>query len=376
MMETKIAAYQGAVAQPSLGMSETTGEVRVAPYGLEFVSATASWTIPFARLVIDLAPGQRLRFTDPGQPDLAFLTREDRILAHAILRQQPHLRERIVEIRTALERRAMLKVAGLLAIALAGLGVTLWILGRLAVGFISQRVPVAWEVAMGEAVARQIEPRLKTVANPGYDRMLDAVVRRLTNAMPASPYAFQLRVVEDELPNAFALPGGRIFVHSGLMKSARQPEEVAGVIAHEMAHVNLRHGLRLLINSSVPRFLFRVFIGDQQGFATLAGEASQTLLQQRYSRDAERQADQTGWQYLLDARIDPRGLIAFFKALAADPRLPQTTHPALQLFASHPLTADRIEYLESLWEASPRKTGFEGLSPSEGHSGADTRIER
>jgi len=85
------------------------------------------------------------------------------------------------------------------------------------------------------------------------------------------------------------------------------------------------------------------------------------LLQQHYSRDAEREADQTGWQYLLAAKIDPRGMIAFFQALEKDPKFAGGDSAALRAFSSHPMTRERIGYLESLWETSPRKTGFEPI---------------
>lgn len=359
MPTTATTGYLATATRPAAA-GEMAGELFVEAAGLCFRAGADSLEIPFARLAIAQA-GNRVRFTDNHQPGWVIYTREDRILSHPQLVQQTPLRESLGAIRQSLEKRAIRKVIFIVGTAFLAFVLAAWLVISLAANWLLQKVPPTWESELGRLALAQMGPTLKKVNNARWEQELEAIVKRLKTATPNSPYTFQFQVIDDPDPNAFALPGGQICVHSGLLEKARSPEEVAGVLAHEMAHVNQRHGLRQIVKTTAPRLLIRVFVDDQQGFLTLAADSSQLLLQQNYSRAAEREADALGWQYLLDARIDPRGMIGFFQTLEADPKLAQMDNAVLKPLRSHPLTRERIEYLQSLWDALPKDTRFEPI---------------
>ncbi|MCC6234680.1 MAG: M48 family metallopeptidase, partial [Verrucomicrobiales bacterium] len=174
--------------------------------------------------------------------------------------------------------------------------------------------------------------------------------------------------------NALALPGGRVFVTRGLLRAVRNGEELAGVIAHELAHVRQRHGLQHVVGSQGPMLALQLALGASPGPAGALVGDSQELLGLSYSREAENEADELGFRFLIAANIDPRGMLSFMRRLDefdADPASPttptttthgpsadqQTTRPE-RVLRTHPLTPERVAHLETLWSETRRKTGF------------------
>src|SRR5206468_5365206 len=113
------------------------------------------------------------------------------------------------------------------------------------------------------------------------------------------------------------VPGGQVFIFSGLLDSVKRPEELAGVLAHEIAHVTRRHSLRNIISSAGLWLTLSALFGDTKGLTSILTDGSQFLLNQKFSRDFEREADDTGWDYLVAANVDPRGMIDFFATIKA-----------------------------------------------------------
>jgi predicted Zn-dependent protease len=126
------------------------------------------------------------------------------------------------------------------------------------------------------------------------------------------------------------MPGGVIVVHTGLIRATRRPEELAGVLAHEVQHVEQRHSLKAVIKEAGLRGLWAALSGDLGG--TLAGQAALELGALRFSRDAEREADARGFETLVARDIDPAGMVDFFGTMAqrtgASPPAWLSTHPA------------------------------------------------
>jgi predicted Zn-dependent protease len=134
--------------------------------------------------------------------------------------------------------------------------------------------------------------------------------------------------------NAFALPGGVIVVNTGLIDLTSRPEELAGVLAHEVQHVELRHSVRGLVKSLGLRGLFAFATGDIGG--TLLGEAAVGITDLKFSRDDESEADRMGLDSLIAADIDPSGMPAFFEKMGK-----HTGDAPVAFVSSHPLSADR-----------------------------------
>lgn len=145
-------------------------------------------------------------------------------------------------------------------------------------------------------------------------------------------------------PNAFALPDGRVVVFDDLVKLAANDDEVLGVVAHELGHVAHRHGLRLLIQSSVVSFVVGMYLGDLSSVAAGAGAA---LLESRYSREFEREADDYAAQTLIAAGLGTEPLASLLERLD---KLQRETPGAVgigDLFSSHPETAERVARLRA-----------------------------
>jgi beta-barrel assembly-enhancing protease len=165
-----------------------------------------------------------------------------------------------------------------------------------------------------------------------------------------------------EPPNAFALPGGYILVTTGMLTLAKRPEELLGVLAHELAHVTEKHGFRHQVASVGPLLVCQVFMGGQSGITDLLGGGSAFLVAQSFSQEYEKEADEVGWDYMVKAKIDPRGMIDVFRKLQAYEMKHGGESFLPKAFESHPDVAKRIARLETKWKRLPQKSGFLDLS--------------
>ena len=179
----------------------------------------------------------------------------------------------------------------------------------------------------------------------GSSAAIDEIISTLVEQLDEStPYTFRLIVVDHDMVNAFATPGGYIVVFRGLLERTGSAEELAGVLAHEMQHVLRRHGTKTLFRQLSTRALIAVFSGDLESVGTVL-ETADALGGLRYRRRDETEADREGMRLIQRARIDPAGMIAFFTTLErAAPEMPKQ----LGYLSTHPLVADRVAALEKL----------------------------
>jgi predicted Zn-dependent protease len=200
------------------------------------------------------------------------------------------------------------------------------------------------EIALGKQLAQEVTREAKLNTDPLISEYVNRLGQNLArNSDAMVPFTFQ--VIEGEAPNAFALPGGYIFVYTGLLRLADEEDEAAGAIAHEIAHVAARHMTRQatkgqIVNiASIP---LSVLLGGWGGVAArqAAGVAvPMTFL--KFSRSDETEADYLGVQYMYAAGYDPNGAVTIFEKLEAL----QRTKPGLatKLFSTHPMDSDRID---------------------------------
>ena len=227
-------------------------------------------------------------------------------------------------------------------------------------GRIAGLVPPAWEQSLGETVARQMEASLSesgglAVCDPDPDSLANRAITRFANAAiegSGSPFQLDVRVVKSDIPNAFALPGGQVFFFSALLDQAETPDEFAGVLAHEVGHVAYRHGMEQLISTAGTGALIGFILGDMTGISVAAGLGA-TIIDARFSRDAERQADAFAAQVAERMDFNPAGLADLINRVGADDDFAR----ALALLSTHPLTEDRKAALEVMSQQRP--TGLE-----------------
>jgi len=199
------------------------------------------------------------------------------------------------------------------------------------------------EIALGKQLAQEVERQAKVVEDPIIAEYVNRVGQNLVRNSDAK-VPFTIKVLDSEEVNAFALPGGFFFVNSGLILKADTESELAGVMAHEIAHVAARHGTRqatrgTLINyASIPL----IFMGGWTGYAIRQGAGLAIPLGfLNFSRGFEREADFLGLQYLYKAGYDPGAFVDFFEKIQSlEKKKPGTIS---KVFSSHPMTDDRIK---------------------------------
>ena len=199
------------------------------------------------------------------------------------------------------------------------------------------------EIAMGKSLAQEVERQAKIVDDPIIAEYVNRVgqnnVRNSDCQVP-----FVIKVVEDESVNAFALPGGFFFVNSGLILKAQTEAELAGVMAHETAHVCARHGTRQDTKGQIASYatLPMIFMGGGWG-AYAMRQAAQVLIPLgflKFSRAYEAEADNLGLQYMYKTGYDPVAFVDFFEKIQAMEKTKKGT--ISQYFSSHPPTDSRI----------------------------------
>jgi beta-barrel assembly-enhancing protease len=206
------------------------------------------------------------------------------------------------------------------------------------------------EKQFGESFMRQIRRSGKLVQDPELNDYIQNLGYQLAAASDAPGYGFTFFLVDDTSINAFAGPGGYIGVHTGLLLAARNESELAGVLAHEIAHVTQRHLLRAYEAAqrmSLPTaaaLIAAILIGSQDGQAGQAAlvgiQAASAQYQINFTRANEHEADRVGIQTLARAGIDPRGMPDFFERLHQQTRLYGSRLP--EFLSTHPVTTNRI----------------------------------
>jgi beta-barrel assembly-enhancing protease len=215
------------------------------------------------------------------------------------------------------------------------------------------------ERALGRQMAMEVDRNAEFVDDPVITEYVNRLGQNLViNSDARVP--FTIKVIDASEINAFALPGGFLYINRGLIEAARDEAELAGVIAHEIAHVAARHGVeqaskgQLLNWASLPL----IFLGGWGGFIiNQAAGIALPLTFLKFSRGAEKEADRLAAQYLWKAGYDPVALITFFEKLQAQEKKKAGTLE--KIFRSHPMNKDRIKEVHKLLARFPDKNAYQ-----------------
>lgn len=233
-------------------------------------------------------------------------------------------------------------------------------------GWAARHIPLETEQQLGELAFKQATAGLKLRQNGADAAAIQAIGQQLTRG---SAYHYHWYIAEDPAINAFAVPGGYVVVNTGLIQAADSAEEVAGVLAHEVQHVERRHTLQNLLHSLGLRAVLSAVIGDVSGSAI--GSAAANLGELKFSRDLESDADIHGLQALKQAGIAPQGMVKFFEKLQQQEQ--GVAPPAL--LSTHPASADRMRTLEKLireqgaWPSAPLPYDWNAIKAAEKTAG-------
>ncbi len=220
---------------------------------------------------------------------------------------------------------------------------------------------VTEERQLGDQWVRQIQGELILVRDRVVVEYIENLGYSIVQVLGQQPFDYRFYVVEDPAINAFAGPGGHIFVHTGTILASRNVSELAGVMAHEVGHVYHRHvaeNFNRARTTSIAHQVGVIAAGVMGGAAaaqaaSLGGGLAATAYLNSFGRDAEREADAFAVRVMPGAGIDPRGLVSFFQTIQAE------GGPGVPAFlSSHPLPAERIENTSALIDSQGLSRGL------------------
>ncbi|UJR82337.1 M48 family metallopeptidase [Sandaracinus amylolyticus] len=245
--------------------------------------------------------------------------------------------------RASSRRGAHLSKLGALAM-IALFGVALWNVPSMLAASVGM-LPTSIDRAVGDAATPELGA-LDEIDDPAASALVEEIRARLVAHAGADGHDIRITIARDEQVNAFALPGGRVVVLTGLLCTARSSDEVAGVLAHEIAHVTRRHGLRNLAHRAGIGLAISLWLGDVEGWTALAADAATLASQSGYSRAQESEADADAVRTMIAAGLDPAALAAFFATMERP-----DDAAALRWMSTHPDTAERIAQVQALARA-------------------------
>lgn len=255
----------------------------------------------------------------------------------------------------------IIPAAALLTIGI-GMAVYFWAIPQ-SVEFVAEKVPPSVEDRMGRSFVKGLTDVVPQCQSPELTDSAEKILARLKAAAPENPYDFRIYILDDPMVNAFASPGGHIVLFSGLIESTETPEELAGIMAHEMQHIIKRHSTQGLIQNLSTGLLLVAAFGDFGGLSNAAG----TLGSLNYGRELEDEADRLGTELLVRSGTDPQGFIAFFDRLweceCKKKKEAGTADRVLSYLSTHPSTGDRIEKIKKHLEKTPRTKTIEPVLP-------------
>ena len=204
------------------------------------------------------------------------------------------------------------------------------------------------EIKMSREFRREAKKHFKFISHPEVERYVNRIGRRILSVMGPQPFEYRFFTVEDRELNAFAVPGGSIYVHTGLIKRVNSTDELAGVLGHEIIHIKARHIARISgpdpLSLLALLSIFLVGSGPQGQAAGVLGQALSASQQLSYTRQLEQEADILGVKYMSEAGYDPRASLGFLKIINQEKILNPVNIPPYLL--THPLSRERIAKVE------------------------------
>jgi Zn-dependent protease with chaperone function len=339
----RFAAY---ICHPQFGNEVAQGQFVVTLSALQFTATEPPFELPLHDAMVEIGQDEKwISVRDRRQPDLQFFV-DRAILENGIFLKSHWIRDQVQSQLGRKERRwnFLLMVKGLaavIAIAWAASHMMHWGV-RVAVRGISTQ----HEIEFGDEAFEKIKSHMDIIEDTNAVARLDSLMAALSPAVHAR-LPFKFCIVAGP-PNAFAVPGGRICVTTGMLRMVDTPEQLLGVLAHESAHITQRHAFQHMISGKGPIFLMEVLTGSSDKAVNLMAMPSELLIYESFSQEYEAEADAYGWDYLVAAKINPHGEIEALQKLR-EYEIGTVGPDHASAFDSHPDMDRRIKFLESRW---------------------------
>ena len=350
--------FDGGIFDASLEGGRAAATIRFRTGCVEArVASGASFELPYAGLRIELGGHSGRVVFLRGATEGRVIFSEAKGLLEAVRERGGMTVEAAHDAVTSGINRDRRRGRGLWLIAAVVLAGLVWLIPlglRAGVDGAVASMPKSVDAQLGELAAMEISRTGPTVDDPRAAAFAQEVVDKLVAVLPPEEreYAFKITVVENPQVNAFALPGGRMALLTGLLKRADNADMVAAVIAHEISHVTKRHGLRHMVRSLGVVAGLQLLLGDVSGVAAVLAQGATLAVITNYSRDHESEADAVGMQMLAKAGFDPAAMPAFFEKLKS---LDASEMPkGLEWISTHPDHDSRIAALRALLPTAER----------------------
>lgn len=241
--------------------------------------------------------------------------------------------ERVRRSRTVRTRCAA-AVRGLATLALAG--------------GLSACVTEESEQRLGDSIAKEINQQVPLLRDPPLNRYVARLGQEIAHHSARPDLKYHFYIVDTDAVNAFALPGGHIYINRGLIERTENSSELAGILAHEIGHVAARHGARNLErhlrSGSLMALMYKLFrVQEPELVDPELVNLGGTLWSAAHSRSAETEADKLAVGYLIRSGIDPQGMVSLMDALLAEEGEQPASAPSAPWFSTHPTTESRVQ---------------------------------
>lgn len=327
------------------GQSARDHQVTLEKVGTDLVFSSATvpktnWTIKGLHPLDPPTPGQPFRLTHEDRPGARLIVRDDAFIK-VLVANSPHLKG-------SYSWRDIANIFGWTIGGLAAVAALTYISMVLLPDKIAKVLPNEWRNRIGREMEIVVVEGARICSTPKGDAALAAMISNLAQGAPDMP-AISVHIYDVPILNAFAVAGGNIIMTRELIEKADAPEEVAGVLAHEIGHVYHLHPEAQLVRLTGMQVLASIFTGSNGGNTTTNAALLATIL--KYTRSAEAEADAYARETMVKASIDPMGLKTFFEKILKieGSKINNGAFKALgTLFATHPGTEDRIKEITPL----------------------------
>jgi beta-barrel assembly-enhancing protease len=340
MNQTKL--YEAILMDSTSGNVRYPGKILINNSSIVFNSEDQEFKIPFLKLSISAGgAGNRLIFlSNHDNADISIYTSDKSILKNEILLDQKGL---IPQIKSSKKVGRKLIISSLLFFGFICISIFgIYLCKDFFVEKLANQVPRSWEKKMGDQLFSALSSQYKIVKNDSLSKVFLEVAKPLIQQIEKEGVKIDLYFVNDPSINAFALPGGKVVIQSGLLDNAKSWEEVMGVMSHELAHVTRRHHLRGIITNMGLYAIISSLLGDITAIGGVLTSTGGQLASLSNSRSFETEADDTGWKYLVKSKINPKGMIDFFKTLEKEHKKEAKLPSYMSFMSTHPETKDRI----------------------------------
>ena len=312
--------------------------------------------LPLEGLCIQPGKGRKVlaQFSHPARGGYTVYSKDRELLKHPVFRNRREMACQVACLKQS-SRSMWLAVIGvvlLVAALLAGIALS----EDRVVAALARQIPPEMETQMGEDAFGQLTTHRTLIEDKRSLKGLQEISQPLLEALGEQRHPFRLHILDDPTINAFALPSGDVVVFTGLLLRAESAQEVAGVLAHEFSHVTHQHSMRQILSSLGLANIFQALMGDMSGVSMLSGTSLLTL---QSSQDFEREADAGAFDLMVQAKVNPEGLLSFFRRLREESPHEPAPGEMLSLLSTHPPTVEREEMLVQRINLLDVETEFE-----------------